>query len=197
MGNEGFGNGYSQLLPVYYLESVRWAWFEFSYFDFLCQKRGKYFVTLRVTMGGSLTDASIRGLQRKLFLWYQGKGEIALCKEMAMGRRFFKIILVDLYRCKCRQWSLSNSSFTCVCVRGWLWNGCGMQLSGNFVAATLALIYLKSTLKEAEVKVHISFHSMILKNCLIISSIQLMIATDITLLDISANHQSFIRLASV
>ena len=83
-------------------------------------------------------------------------------------------------------------------VRVYQGDGCGMQLSGNFVAATLALIYLKSTLKEAEVKVRISFHSMILKNCLIISSIQLMIATDINnFLDISANHQSFIRLESV
>ena len=63
-------------------------------------------------------------------------------------------------------------------VRVYQGDGRGMQLSGNFVAATLALIYLKSTLKEAEVKVRISFHSMILKNCLIISSIQLMIATD-------------------
>lgn len=146
MGNEGFGNGYSQLLPVYYLESVRWAWFEFSYFDFLCQKRGKYFVTLRVTMGGSLTDASIRGLQRKLFLWYQGKGEIALCKEMAMGRRFLKIILVDLYRCKCRSWSLSNSSFTCVCEslpRGWLWNAVERQFCGRNISVNIFKEYIK------------------------------------------------------
>lgn len=42
-------------------------------------------------------------------------------------------------------------------VRVYQGDGCGMQLSGNFVAATVALIYLKSTLKEAEVKVRISF----------------------------------------